>query len=102
MAALQQISGECHYGSLTAELCGAVTMVVLQHNSVDCHHGSLTAELWRLSPWQPYDRTFGSVIMAALPNSVEVSSWQPYSSTMWRYHHGHLTDKLWGVSPCEP
>ena len=78
MAALQQNSGECHNGSLTAEL--SVTMAPLQQNSVKvspcqvyrrtqwrCDHGSLTADLWG------------------------VSLWQPYSRTLWSCHHGSLT-----------
>jgi hypothetical protein len=33
MVALQQISGECHHGSLTAELCGCVSMATLKQIS---------------------------------------------------------------------
>jgi hypothetical protein len=74
-AAFEQNSGECHNGSLTAEL--SVTMAPLQQNSVKvspcqvyrrtqwrCDHGSLTADLWGVSLWQPLQQ-----------NSVELSPW---------------------------
>jgi hypothetical protein len=52
--------------AFTAELCGAVTMVVLQHNSVDCHHGSLTAELCGCVSMATLKQKTGGVTMAAL------------------------------------
>jgi hypothetical protein len=77
-------------------------MEALQQNSGQCHHGSLIAELWGVSPWQQnffevsswqsYSSTLSQYHHGHLTDEHwGVSPWKPYSRTQGRCLHGNLT-----------